>query len=496
MYEAAVAYYQATGKRTFLDIAIKNADLLVRTFGPDKLRGFPGHQEIELGLVKLYRVTGKEGYLKLAKYFLDQRGKDIKLTQYPPNSRFAIYNDPEQIQAHKPVLEQEEAVGHAVRMMYMLSGMTDIAALYNDSDYKNAVNRLWENIVYKKMYLTGGIGARSDRERFGDNYELPNLTAYNETCAAIGNIFWNYRMFLLYGESRYIDVMERVLYNGFLSGVSLSGDKFFYPNPLESNGRNRFNKGSATRQEWFGVACCPGNIARFMPAVSGYIYAHKKDTLYVNLFMSNKASIVLANDSVLIEQKTRYPWDGTIGITISPNISRKFTLCIRIPGWTHNQPVPGDLYRYLDTRDDKIQVLLNGKNVEYTMKNGYAVLNRNWNKGDEVQVALPMPVRRIIAHPAVKDDDGKIALEYGPLVYCFEGLDNENSVLNRILPDNADLSVEYRPDLLGGVSVIKAVVSDTSEGNQHRQTLMAIPYYAWSNRGASEMTVWLKRGIK
>jgi hypothetical protein len=233
-----------------------------------------------------------------------------------------------------------------------------------------------------------------------------------------------------------------------------------------------------------------------MPAVSGYIYAHKKDTLYVNLFMSNKASIVLANDSVLIEQKTRYPWDGTIGITISPNISRKFTLCIRIPGWTHNQPVPGDLYRYLDTRDDKIQVLLNGKNVEYTMKNGYAVLNRNWNKGDEVQVALPMPVRRIIAHPAVKDDDGKIALEYGPLVYCFEGLDNENSVLNRILPDNADLSVEYRPDLLGGVSVIKAVVSDTSEGNQHRQTLMAIPYYAWSNRGASEMTVWLKRGIK
>ncbi|MGZ5496039.1 MAG: glycoside hydrolase family 127 protein, partial [Candidatus Aminicenantales bacterium] len=526
LYEAAAAHYLATGKRALLDVAIKNADLVVRTFGPEpaKRQGFPGHQEIELALVKLYRLTGQAAYLDLAKYFLDQRGRGLTLKQYPPGNRFAIYNDADQIQAHKPVLEQDEAVGHAVRLTYMASAMADIAALTGDKAYADAVSRLWENVVGKKMYLTGGIGSRHDRERFGANDELPNLTGYLETCASIGMAFWNQRMFLLTGDSAYLDVMERVMYNGVLSGVSLDGTLFFYPNPLESDGRYKFNKGRAGRAPWFGVACCPGNISRFLPSVPGYVYAVKGDILYVDMFVAGEAKVDLAGRAVGIRQETRYPWDGKIRLTIDPGGKGPFALHVRIPGWAQNRPVPSDLYRYEEAGGGKVSIRVNGKAVPMNMDKGFARIRRAWKKGDVVEVSLPMEARRVIANPAVADDEGFVAVERGPIVYCAEAPDNGGRALNIVLTDKTLLKADDRPDLLGGVTVLAgdalaadpvdvertgelkskdAAADDEEEAppssrrrlapgaelKPHR--LVLIPYYAWAHRGDGEMSVWL-----
>jgi len=489
MYEAAVAYYLATGRRNFLDIAIKNADLLVGTFGPDKLRAAPGHQEVEIGLVKLYRVTGNEDYLNLAKYFLDQRGKDLELKFYPDGHRFAIYNDPIQIQAHKPVLEQEEAVGHAVRAMYMYAGMADVAALTSSEEYIHAIGRLWENVVTKKMALTGGLGAHHDRERFGENYELPNLTSYNETCAAIGSVLWNHRLFLLHKDAKFIDVLERTLYNAVIVGVSLEGDTFFYPNPLASDGKFRFNKGAACRQPWFGTACCPGNIARFIPSIPGYIYASKEKEIYVNLFIASETILDLDDQSIKIEQETQYPWDGKIKITISPILEAEFTLNVRVPGWAQNQPVPGDLYRYMNAVDAEPELSVNGESMTIGLENGFVRLRRIWRPGDTVELNLPMPVRLVVSHPNVKENSGKIALERGPLVYCVEGVDHGGKALDLMLSGSPEFFAEYDPDLLKGIVVIKGkALLDGKE-----QTLTAIPYFAWSHRGVGEMTVWINK---
>jgi DUF1680 family protein len=489
MYEAAVAHYLTTGKRNFLDIAVKNADLLVRTFGPDKFKATSGHQEVEIGLVKLYRVTGNKDYLELAKYFLDQRGKDLELKIYPEGHRFSIYNDPEQIQAHKPVLEQEEAVGHAVRAMYMYAGMADVAALTGSEEYIQALDRLWENVVNKKMALTGGVGARHDRERFGENYELPNLTSYNETCAAIGSVFWNHRMFLLHKDAKYMDVLERTLYNAVIVGVSLEGDKFFYPNPLASDGKFRFNKGAACRQSWFGTACCPGNIARFIPSIPGYIYANTGDAIYVNLFVTSEADIGLRDNTVHIQQKTGYPWEGKIQVKVFPSQEGEFSLFVRIPGWARNRPVPGDLYKYLESYGEKPTLAVNGKSVPLDPVNGYASIRRIWKKGDLVLLDLPMPVHRVQSHPNVVENSGRIALERGPLVYCVEGIDHGGEALSLVLPEDAEVYVEYDPDLLGGLVTIKGKV----RRNGNLQELKAIPYYAWSHRGVGEMAVWIYR---
>lgn len=489
MYEAAVAHFLATGKRNFLDIAIKNADLLVRTFGPEKLHATSGHQEVEIGLVKLYRITGKHEYLDLAKYFLDQRGKDLALRIYPEGHRFSIYNEPTQIQAHKPVLEQEEAVGHAVRAMYMYAGMADVAALTGSEDYVQAIDRLWENVVNKKMAVTGGLGALHDRERFGENYELPNLTSYNETCAAIGSVFWNHRLFLLHRDAKYIDILERTLYNAVIVGVSLDGDTFFYPNPLASDGKYRFNKGAACRQPWFGTACCPGNIARFIPSMPGYIYAATGDTVYVNLFVTSEASIDLQNNEIHIEQKTNYPWEGTIQIEVTPGREADFSLLVRIPGWTQNRPVPGDLYRYLEVSDETPRMALNGRSIPLELDKGYASIHRQWKKGDVLLLDLPMPVRRVKSHPQVEENTGKVALERGPLVYCVEGIDHDGKVLDLVLPENPQVVAEFVPDQLHGLVVIKGNVLR----NGKLQDLTAIPYYAWSHRGVGEMTVWLNQ---
>ncbi|MFW6124301.1 MAG: glycoside hydrolase family 127 protein [Acidobacteriota bacterium] len=485
MYEAAVAHYQATRKRNFLDIALKNADFIAETFGPDKKKGFPGHQEIEVGLVQLYRVTGEEKYLKLAKFFLDQRGKIEHPQRFPDHSPFAIYNQDWYLQAHKPVVEQEEAIGHAVRAAYMYSGMADVAALTGDEDYIQAIDRIWENVVSKKIYITGGIGASRKGEAFGENYGLPNKTAYNETCAAIGNIFWNHRLFLLHGHAQYIDVLERTLYNGFLSGISLSGDKFFYPNPLESDGEFKFNQGEATRKEWFDCACCPGNIARFLPSFPGYVYSHTDDSIFVNLFVGDKGVFSLGKNKVKVTQETHYPWEGNIKITLEPEKSEKFTVYIRIPGWARNEPIPSDLYSFADTLEKEPGLKVNHEEVDMVLEKGYAKIIRTWKKRDVIELYLPMPVRKITAHEKMKEDRGKIAFQRGPLVFCFEGVDNEGHVLDRVVEMEAPIQVEFRSDLLHGIHAL--LIQD-----QNGEPLTAVPYYAWSHRGVGEMAVWIK----
>jgi uncharacterized protein len=534
LYEAAVAHHMATGKRTLLDVALKNADLVARTFGPEpgQRRGFPGHQEIELALVKLGRLTGKREYLDLAGFFLDQRGRGVELRPYPPGNRFAIYNDPTQIQAHKPVLEQDEAVGHAVRLTYMASAMADVAALTGDRAYFEAVRRLWENVAGRKMYLTGGVGSRHDRERFGKDYELPNLTGYLETCASIGMVFWNHRMFLSTGDAAYVDVMERAMYNGVLSGVSLDGTLFFYPNPLESDGKYRFNKGRAGRAPWFGVACCPGNVSRFLPSVPGYVYATKGDALYVNLFVAGEAKVEVGGRPVGIVQETRYPWGGDVRITVAPERTRTFAVHVRIPGWARGEPVPTNLYSYGDSGEGRNEASLrvNGDPVPMSLDNGFAVIRRPWKKGDTIEIDLPMEPRRVAAHPAVLDDEGLTAVERGPLVYCAEWPDNDGRALGIVLPEEAPLRAEERPDLLGGVVALtgEALAADPSDvsmvgdagagkdaaadDEDHAppvarrrlapnarlapHPLVLIPYYAWAHRGDGEMAVWLIRGHK
>ncbi|HUU16260.1 MAG TPA: beta-L-arabinofuranosidase domain-containing protein [Sedimentisphaerales bacterium] len=468
-FEAAVAYYQATGRRKILDVAIRLADYIDSVFGPDKKRDVPGHEEIEIGLVKLYRVTGNEKYLALAKFFLDERGQ---------SERREIYGD--YCQDHKPVVEQDSAVGHAVRAGYLYSGMADVAALTGDNGYVEALERIWWDVVSKKLYITGGVGARRGGESFGEDYELPSKTAYCETCAAIANAMWNHRMFLLGGEAKYIDVLERVIYNGFLSGISLSGDEFFYPNPLASDG-------DYERSPWFDCACCPVNIVRFVPSLPGYAYAQQGDVLYVNLFVGGSATIRLADNTVRLKQETRYPWDGDIEITVEPERSAKFAIYVRIPGWARNEPVPSDLYRFLNESSEKVTLKVNGKSVDLNIDKGFASIRRKWKKGDSIELNLPMPIRRVVSHPNVKDNAGRTAIQRGPVVYCFEGVDNPQGVSKLVLPPEAQLHTEYHGDLLGGI------VKLNGQGKMPQKSVevVAIPYYAWAHRGKSEMAVWL-----
>ena len=492
MYEAAVAHYITTGERRFLDIALKNADLLVRTFGPGRRRAFPGHQEIEIGLGKLYRVTGNREYLDLARFFLDERGHYHGGEAYPAGSPFVIYNSEEYLQNHRPVLEQTEAVGHAVRATYMYSGMADVSALGGWPEYAAAAGRLWENVVGTKLYITGGIGSAGEYEAFGADYELPNAQAYAETCASVGNALWNQRLFELYGDAKYIDVLERILYNGLISGVSLSGERFFYQNPLESAGKYE-------RSAWFEVACCPANIARFLPTLPGYLYATHGDSLYINLFAAGAAKIKLATRSVELVQETKYPWEGTVRILVNARPAGEFTIRLRIPGWAQNRPVPTDLYRFLDKNEQPVRLWVNRKPVDFKLENGYALLRRKWRANDLIEIILPMPNRRVVARDLVKEDSGKVALERGPIVFCAEGLDNAGRALNLVLPDGAELEHWYRPDLLGGVAIITAkatAVDMSTDGrvlDKRSHQFMAVPYFAWANRGPGEMRVWLPR---
>lgn len=473
LFEAAAAHYSATGKTSLLDIAVKNADLLVVNFEPDKLRTPPGHQIVETGLIKLYHITHNAHYLELAKFFLDVRGDSTTHKLYGEYS-----------QDHLPVIRQTEATGHAVRALYMYAGMTDIAAIYKNQEYFDAANKIWENIVSKKMYITGGLGSRRDNEAFGDDYELPNLTAYNETCAAVGSVLWNQRLFLLSGNSKYYDVIERTLYNGLISGISLDGKEFFYPNPAESDGTFKFNMGSCTRQAWFDCSCCPTNLIRFLPSIPGLIYAVDKESLYVNLFISNRAEVHVAGQAIEVTQQTEYPWNGRILISVNPETKKAFVLKLRLPGWAQGMTVPSGLYSYSDGHSSKINILVNGRKENISLDKGYVVISREWNKGDLVDLDLPMTIHQVTANENVRDDSNKAAIEYGPFVYCAEECDNKQfSEIS--LSRSIQLTVEE------GTVLAEKVI--TVKGKVHNEEFTLIPYYAWSNRGVGKMKVWFPR---
>ena len=473
--EAAVAHYNATGKKNLLNIAIKFADCVCREVGPNPGQAcvVPGHQIAEMGLAKLYLATGDKKYLEQAKFFLDYRGKTTIKTDYS--------------QSHKPVLEQDEAVGHAVRAGYMYAGMADVAALTGDQGYIDAIDRIWDNIITKKYYITGGVGATSSGEAFGRNYQLPNMSAYCETCAAIAQVYLNYRLFLLHGDSKYYDALERTLYNGVISGISIDGGRFFYPNPLQSMGQHQ-------RQAWFGCACCPSNAARFIPSLPQYIYAVKDKSLYVNLFAGNETQVKVGGKNVVLEQKTNYPWDGDVEMTVKKGAS--FALNIRIPGWVRGEVVPSDLYTYVDGKHLNYSVKVNGQPVESQLQNGYFVIDRKWKNGDKVQVHFDMEPRLVRANGHVIADKGRAEIERGPLVYCAEWPDNTCDVLSVLLNQEPQFtmgSTEIAETTVQTLITDAQTLSFDKQGKLTAQDerLTLIPYYAWAHRGRGNMAVWL-----
>ena len=480
MIEGAVAHWQATGSTKFLDIARRYADVVCREVGPNPGQAcvVPGHQIAEMALCRLYLATGEKKYLDEAKFLLDYRGKTQIKQEYS--------------QSHKPVVDQDEAVGHAVRAAYMYAGMADVAALTGDKSYIDAIDRIWDNIVTKKLYITGGIGATSSGEAFGKNYELPNMSAYCETCAAIGNVYVNYRLFLLHGESKYFDVLERTLYNGLISGVSLQGDGFFYPNPLESMGQHQ-------RQAWFGCACCPSNICRFIPSLPGYVYAVKDKDVYVNLFLSNKSELTVGKKKVALSQQTNYPWDGDITITIDKNTVGEFALKIRIPGWVKGKVVPSDLYSYTDGKRLGYRVSVNNQEL-YPENRDYITIDRKWKKGDKVQIHFDMEPRVVRANNKVAADRGMVAIERGPLVYCAEHPDNTFDIFSALV--NQEPQFQLGKTEIAGTSVVTLTTdAQTLDFNKQGklsvkdQTLTLIPYYAWCHRGSGKMRVWLAQDL-
>lgn len=498
MVDAACAHYQATGSDKFLNIAKRYADCVIREVGPKAGQAcvVPGHQIAEMALARLYVLTGEKKYLDEAKFLLDYRGK---------TGRKDLYS-----QSDKPVVEQKEAWGHAVRAGYMYASMADVAALTGDEDYIKAIDAIYNNIVSRKYYLTGGVGARHAGEAFGADYELPNLTAYNETCAAISMVYLFERMFLLHGEAKYIDCLERTLYNGVISGMSVDGGKFFYPNPLSSDGHYRFNADNTmTRQPWFGCACCPSNLCRFIPSMPGYIYGVRDNNLYVNLFAANTATIAVGGKKVTLQQSTQYPWEGDIAIKVLQNKAKAFNMMVRIPGWAQNQVVPSDLYSFSDDILSGYEVTVNGQPVKGELQNGYLVINRNWKKGDVVRVHLDMPVRTVVANHRVSDDRGRIAVERGPLVYCAEWADNAGINPHHLLlarQPQFDVQTAYSIQNTEGngnsfnVTAIKANAQEANVDADGRLVskdvkVTLIPYYAWNHRGAGKMDVWLARSL-
>ena len=482
--EAAVAYYAATGKRKMLDVALEDGNVIHANFGPGKRDYISEHEGQKIGLLELYRQTGDETYLKLAEFFMDGRGKE----GYPRTGEYAI--DRTYAQDHEPVVKQDEAVGHCVRAMFLYIPLTDLAALTGRLEYQEAADKIWEDVVRHKLYLTGSIGSIRFHEQFGGAYELPNLSGWNETCASYGNVVWNQRMFQVHQDAKYIDVLERVLYNGFADGVSLKGDRFFYQNPLRSFGNYE-------RFEWIDVPCCPPNVVRLVASLGSYIYAQGSDSVYVNLFIGSNAKVNLpSGNRVALQQETRYPWEGTVTIRLEPERAEAFTLLLRVPGWVRNEVLPGDLYEYADKFEENPTLTLNGRPVKLTIERGYARIERKWAKGDTVQLNLPMPVRRVKANPHAQEDRSMVALQRGPLVYCAEWPDNNGHALNLVVPDSAKFDSQWRPELLDGVQVVTGNVEalqrgDNGEPKQQHHELVAVPYFAWSNRGPGEMAVWL-----
>ena len=470
LYEAGVAHFQATGKRTLLDVCLRNAELLWRDFGSGALKIAPGHEVVEMGLVKLYRTAGDERYLKLAQIFLEARGP----------------GGPEYNQRHLRVVDQTTAVGHAVRANYLYSGMADVAALTGDTRYVTAISKIWQNMAGRKLYLTGSVGARADGEAYGLDYELP-ADGYNETCAAIALMMWNQRMFLLTGDARYVDVLERSCFNGVISGVSLSGDRFFYTNPCVYDGKKQNNAGFAGRVPWFGCACCPPNEMRTLAALTGYFYAVRESALYVNFYAQSEGEVTLAGTPVKIAQTTDYPWDGKIRIAVTPSAPKNFSVRVRIPGWAQGRPVPSDLYEYDEPTPAAWSVAVNDVPVPAAPELGYVTITRDWRAGDTVELNLPMPVRAVHGNTQIAATRERVAFERGPIVYCVEAVNREYVPDDLPVSAKAKVATEFRPDLLGGVTVLLI------DGGAGRGPITAIPYYSWNNRGLAPMAVWLKR---
>lgn len=497
LYEAAVAHYLATKKRNLLDIALKNADLVCSVFGPGKRSVAPGHEIVEMGLVKLYRITGKQEYLNTAKFFIYARGQYKGYDPKNPNP----WSNGSYWQDNKPVVQQTEAVGHAVRAGYLYSAVADVAALTGDDSLRNAIDSIWENVVSKKIYVQGGVGAIGDGERYGANYELPNSTAYNETCAAIAEVYWNQRMFLLHGDSKYIDVLEKILYNGLISGVGLDGKSFFYTNAMEV--RNSFSHNDIERERsgWFECSCCPTNICRFVPAIPGYMYAQQGDNIYVNLFAASTADFMVNNKAVTIEQQNNYPWDGDLHFIVQTAKPLAFGMRIRIPGWTMNEAIPSDLYKYAANSSTKPIITINGVETPYELEHGYAVLSRTWKNGDAVNLVLPMEVRRVTCNEKVAGNIGKVAIQRGPVMYCAEWADNNGQTAGIVLPYTSSFTTVFNQDLLNGVMQLKTdapvvIVKDGETVSTEKRQVTLIPYYSWANRGKGEMMVWFPAKIK
>ncbi|MBN7809389.1 glycoside hydrolase family 127 protein [Algoriphagus sp. H41] len=478
LMEAGVAYYQATGKRQLLEVATRMADHIDGQFRQANQPWVTGHEEIELALVKLYKTTGERRYLDLADWFLDQRGRGF--------GKGAIWDKaewgPDYAQDGVPVKQQKEITGHAVRAMYLYTGAADVAVSKNDPGYMNAMKTVWEDVVYRNMYVTGGIGSSGSNEGFSLDYDLPNEHAYAETCASVGMVFWNQRMNLLEGQAQYIDVLERSLYNAALDGLSLTGDHFFYGNPLASSGQH-------ARKEWFGTACCPSNISRLVASVGDYIYVKNESALWVNLFIGNRTEFDVAGTKVAVEMETEFPWDGKVSLSLDPQKAARFALNLRIPGWVGGEPVPGELYRFLDEGTDGLTLLVNGEKVDFQTKNGYAVLDREWKKGDRITYAMPMEVRELRSRPEVLANTDRVAIQRGPLVYCVEGADNGPGLSELIVPENVSFEVVDARVLDEAVRAVRL----TGSLDSGPVSALAIPYYTWANRGANDMYVWLRK---
>ena len=492
LIEAAVAYFDATGKRKLLDVAIRWADHFDSLFGSGKQHWVTGHQELELALVKLYRVTGQKKYLDLSYWLLEERGH-----RRAKGYTWTDWKDTAYAQDVYPVKEQKEITGHAVRAMYLYTGAADVAAHKGDTAYMKAMRTVWEDVVYRNMYITGGIGSSGSNEGFSVDYDLPNENAYCETCASVGMVFWNQRMGALTGESKYVDVLERSLYNGALDGLSISGDRFFYGNPLASTGRH-------SRREWFGTACCPANIARLVASLGDYVYGKNENAVWINLFVNSEMSLPLEKGKVHISTITEYPWSGNVRVEVNPERKMKAAIYVRIPGWAQDEPVPGDLYRYTYTSqvNNKVELYVNGKSIPVTTEKGYAIISRQWQKGDNIELRLPMNVNRVISSEQLKFNNDRIALQRGPLVYCVEGADNNGKAWNFILPSTATFTLEEKQVLTEPVIAIKTIVpvtevsSDGLKISTENKSITAIPYYAWCNRGSNQMQVWLPTKIK
>lgn len=490
MIEAGVAYFNATGKRKLLDVCIKWADHFDALFGPGKRDWVTGHQELELALVKLYKVTKNEKYLKLADWLLSERGKKLA-----KGYTWTDWKDTAYAQDVLPVKQQTQIMGHAVRAMYMYTGAADVAAQTGDAGYMKAMRNVWEDVVYRNMYITGGIGSAGSNEGFSNDYDLPNEQAYCETCASVGMVFWNQRMNSLTGDAEYIDVLERSLYNGALDGLSLTGDRFFYGNPLASRGQHQ-------RREWFGTACCPANIARLVASLGNYIYAKSDDAIYVNLFVGSNTTIPLKNGSVAVKMETNYPWDGKVKLMVDPAKKEKFKVYIRMPGWWNSRPAPGNTYvPKVVIANTGNNVFVNRKQVPFQNANGYIIIDREWQKGDVIDFEFPMYVQPISAIPEVKQDNNRIAIQRGPIVYCIEGADNNGKAWNVIIPENTKFEIiDYKvlDETVKALTAEVPVVSVAEDGlslKTEKKKIIAVPYYTWANRGKNEMQVWLPTKI-